>query len=403
MLPGRRAFILALMCLLLSLSGCWSRREIETLGFVMAMGIDKAQDEDKLQLTMLVAKPFAMGGGEESNPQEAATWVFSSTGDTVFEAIRNGNSQSPRRLFFAHNRWILFGEEFAREGIQEALDFWSRDGESRRTVHIAVTKDTTASQMLQTRFELERQPSEGGRGVLNNAATALSTVVTVRLNEFAQFLESPGISPVASRVELVPRPKDADVRGEVVEQEIGSSARFTGAAVFNGDRLVGWLDKSETRGLNWVRSEVKSALLIVDDPGNHGERVGIEIISARAQTSVEHVDGRFVTRIKVEAEGHLGDTTAFVEPDTDVWESLEKRMAQVIREEIRAAVSKGQLLRTDFLGFGASFYRSNPRLWSQVKDDWQDFVFPTMTVEIDIRTKLRRTGLVIRSDKIASK
>ena len=123
MLSGRQVSILLLVCLLLSLSGCWSRREIETLGFVMAMGIDKAQEEGKLQLTMLVAKPFALGGGEKSNPQEAAVWIFSSTGDTVFEAIRNGNSQSPRRLFFAHNRWVLFGEELAREGISRLWIF----------------------------------------------------------------------------------------------------------------------------------------------------------------------------------------------------------------------------------------------------------------------------------------
>ena len=403
MLSGRQVSILLLVCLLLSLSGCWSRREIETLGFVMAMGIDKAQEEGKLQLTMLVAKPFALGGGEKSNPQEAAVWIFSSTGDTVFEAIRNGNSQSPRRLFFAHNRWVLFGEELAREGIQQALDFWSRDGESRRTVHVAVAKGTTASQMLQTRFELERQPSEGARGILNIAAMALSTVVTVRLNEFLQSLESPGVSPVASRADIVPRPKDPDVRGEVVEEVIGSSARITGAAVFKREHLVGWLDQSETRGLNWVRSEVRSALLVIEDPGNPGQRIGIEITRARGQSSVEHVDGRFVARIKVEAEGHLGDTTAFVEPETDIWELLEKRMAQAIREDIYAAVSKGQKLQTDFFGFGSYLYRSNPRLWSQVEDEWQDLIFPTMAVEIDVRSQLRRTGLVIRSDKLTSR
>ena len=128
-------------------------------------------------------------------------------------------------------------------------------------MHVAVAKGTTASQMLQTRFELERQPSEGARGILNNAAKALSTVVTVRLNEFLQSLESPGVSPVASRADIVPRPKDPDVRGEVVEEVIGSSARITGAAVFKRDHLVGWLDQSETRGLNWVRSEVEAPFL----------------------------------------------------------------------------------------------------------------------------------------------
>ena len=99
----------------------------------------------------------------------------------------------------------------------------------------------------------------------------------------------------------------------------------------------------------------------------------------------------------------MGDTTAFVEPETDIWELLEKRMAQAIREDIYAAVSKGQKLQTDFFGFGSYLYRSNPRLWSQVEDEWQDLIFPTMAVEIDVRSQLRRTGLVIRSDKLTSR
>lgn len=146
-----------LLSLAWSVSGCWNSREIETLGFVMAVGIDKAQEEGKVQLTLLVAKPFALGGGEKGTPQESPVWIFSSTGDTVFDAIRNGNSQSPRRLFFAHNRWIVFGEDFAIEGILPALDLWSRDGETRRTTQVAVAKGAKASDMLQTRFELERR------------------------------------------------------------------------------------------------------------------------------------------------------------------------------------------------------------------------------------------------------
>lgn len=403
----RRHLFLTTILLLLSLltSGCWSRREIETLGFVMAIGIDKAQEDGKIQITAVIAKPFAIGGGDKGVPQESPAWIVSSTGLTAFDAVRNFASQSPRRFFFAHNRWIVFGEEFAKDGIVPALDLWSRNGETRRTAYVAVAKGATASDMLQTQFELERMPSEGARGTLLDAERALSSVVVISLSEFVQSLESAGSSAVAGRVEMVPRPQEFDIRGEVVREKVGASARFSGAAVFSGDRLVGWLDKSETRGMSWIHSKIKSGVIVIDNPQTPDSYVSIRISRARSQNKIAVENGRAVAHIKVEAEGDLGDTTNLIEPlqDRDLWSSMESRMAEVIRQEIRTAVSRGQELQTDYLGFGTMLYRSNPKLWEQLKDDWQDNVFPEMELEIDVRATIRRMGLVTRSDKVTVK
>lgn len=397
-------FVALLIFIVFFASGCWNRREIETLGFVMAVGIDRAQQDGKIQVTMLVSKPFALGGAEGSAPEESSVWMLTSTGDTVFEAIRNGSSQSPRFLFFAHNRWILFGEQYAREGVRSALDVWSRDGEARRTVQVAVAKAATAFDALQTRFELEQQPSEGGRGVLRNASVSQSAVVITRFNDFVQMLEMGGVNPVVTRLEIVARPFDTDIRQEVPPDKVPSSARFTGAAAFKEDRLVGWLDKTETRGLNWVLSDVRGALLVVDNPQSVGKRVGIEILRGKAKNKIEYVDGRFKVFIRIEAEGILGDSTCYIEPQqSQFWDSLERRAAEAIRGEIRASLVKAQTLQSDYFGFGTLLYRSNPKLWDQVKEDWLDVIFPRLEADIEVSFKMQRTGLVNRSDRITRK
>lgn len=228
--------------------------------------------------------------------------------------------------------------------------------------------------------------------------------MNIQLNEFVQLLETVGSNAVASHVEIVPRPPADDVRGEVLRDKVGSSARFTGAAVFKGDRLVGWLDKSETRGLNWIRSKVKSGIIVIENPQTPGSSIGLEIVHGRGQSRVELADGQFVARIRVDVEGNFGDTTGFIDPEFDgLWASMERRMAEAIKQEIQAAVTKAQELRTDYIGFGTSLYRSNPKLWGQVQDDWQELLLPNMAVEIDVRAKLRRLGLVIRSDRVRQK
>ncbi|WP_237766612.1 Ger(x)C family spore germination protein [Peribacillus simplex] len=47
----------------LLLAGCWDRVEINNIGIVLAAGLDKTA-EDKIVLSVQIAIPEAMGGGQ---------------------------------------------------------------------------------------------------------------------------------------------------------------------------------------------------------------------------------------------------------------------------------------------------------------------------------------------------
>jgi len=49
--------IIICVFLVLSLSGCWNRRELDTFSILMGMGIDKAEELGKIQLTAQIVKP----------------------------------------------------------------------------------------------------------------------------------------------------------------------------------------------------------------------------------------------------------------------------------------------------------------------------------------------------------
>jgi spore germination protein KC len=99
--PSNRLSLVILTILLLLLGGCWNRREVESLAFVMAAGIDKAAEGGKVQVTVQIARPAALvSGGQGSGAMERAFWLVSSTGYTPFDAVRNFSMQSSRRLFW---------------------------------------------------------------------------------------------------------------------------------------------------------------------------------------------------------------------------------------------------------------------------------------------------------------
>ncbi|MGE5593250.1 MAG: Ger(x)C family spore germination protein [Betaproteobacteria bacterium] len=405
---GKRALRAAALPLIATImataTGCWNRREIETVGFVLAAGVDEAQEEGKIQLTVQMAKPFAIGGGEgpSGTTGEKPFWVVSSTGHTVFEAVRNLLSQSPRRPFWAHNRFIVIGEELARKGIRDVLDLFCRDGESRLRVWMVVAEGAKASDLLQTEFELERMPAEGAMGLLQSAREGLSTVGEDMLNDFLQRLEGEGIDPIATRAEIVSRPQEFDIRGELKRETIGGSLRLTGAAVFKDDRLVGWLNKPETRGFNWVVGRVQSGIIVIENPREEGKFIGLEILRAKGDFKPEVRSGKVTVTVKIEAEANVGDVQGFVDllESRGVWASMERRMATAIENEVMAAVAKAQELGSDIFGFGAELSRRDPKKWAdEFRDRW-DEEFRNIDVQVEVKARLRRSGLALRSTRV---
>lgn len=395
-----RASLTYLLILITTLvTGCWNRREIDTLGLVMASGIDEAEDGG-IKLTVHVAKPFAIGGGESDTKGslEKPFWVVTSTGKTVFEAVRNLASQSPRRLYWAHNRFLIIGEALARKGVTEILDLFARDAEPRLLAFIVVAKGATAWDLLQAEFELEKMPSEGGQGIILNVEQSLSSIVEAKLTDFLLRLESEGIEAVGIQADIIPLQPDYAIDGDLQRKEVKSRVRFGGTAVFKGGKLVGWLDERETRGANWVLGKVSSGILVVKQPGQEDKLVSLEILRGRGNVKAEIKDGKVSIKIRVEAEANLGEAQGTFDPvqSPQTWAVLETYMKEAIQGEISAALEKIRELNSDILGFGAAVFRKDPKYWRQIEGRWYE-VFPDLEITVEVNAKLRRTGLIMRS------
>ncbi len=401
---ARVAVILTMVLVVVSVAGCWSRKEIEDIGFVLSVGVDHAAKEGEIMVTVHIAKPFAISMGVSGAVDEKPFWQVSSTGHTVFEAVRNLRQQSPRRPLLSHSRFIVFGEELARGGIGDVIDFFAREGEVRETSVVVVAKDVKASEVVWNEFELERIPSEGALGIMKIAVRELSTTVMITFNEFLQMLEAEGSEPVASRAELVRRPPSEDPRGELKRETISVSGRETGAAVFKGDKLVGWLDKTQTRGLQWVKGKVRSGIIVIEQPEEENKLASIEILRAHSTVTPKISNGRPSILIKVGALGSLGEVQEFFDPmeSQKMWTSMEQRMSEVIRQEIEAALDIAKHnFNSDIFGFGCAICRKYPKEWADLKDKW-DEEFPKLDVDIEVKASLRRSGLARRSVRIVS-
>lgn len=370
-----RAVLLLLLCIPL-LAGCWDRMEVNDLAIVDLVGVDAAEEGLRLTVTVVVPtraqiSPSAGGGGAGGEGPPAV--IYSAEGESVMNAMMKIQERLSRRLFWAHVRALIIGEEFARSGVRPALDFWSRHREPRLIMQVAVTPGQ-ASDFLAASPRLERLLSEAVRETIN-----MRMQVKVTMKDFLGSLRSETEEPIAPRVQLV-------------SAEGGQDAEVSGTALFQDDRLVGWLGDSETRGLLWLRGEITTGVATVDVPS--GGKVSMMLIRARTSTRPDFSTGRLRMIVEIVAEDDVYESSAPLDLGKEetvlfVEELLRKDIQQRARETVERVQRE---FAVDVFNFGDAVRRAAPLRWEGgLKQRWAE-VFPNLPVEIVVSAHVRRTG-----------
>jgi spore germination protein KC len=405
---NRRTILLILLTLfiLITQPACWDRKEVEQLGIVLATAVEPAPG-GRVRLTVQNLNPGALvrgsaagmgGGGGGGIVGNKAYRNRSTEGDTVFEAVRELSRKAPRQLYFAHNQLIILSEDLARQrGVREVLDFFERNPQIRRTTWVLVGKGDLTS-LLDEPGRLETTPSQRIFSIINERFLT-SQYAVQNLGNFTELMESGNTQPFTAVVEEFPNPAFPEdpahrfMEGHIPEPH--HEIKITGTALFRRDRLAGSLNPEESRGLLWVRGEVKGGIIEVPDPEGKGGLISLEILRSKTKLQPEIRGGRIFVTVDIREESNLGETTGPLDlsrPETI--KKLEALQAGAIRSEVESALAKAQQeYGVDVFGFGEAVHRKFPEQWKEIKKDWPD-LFPLVQVQVVVDAKIRRTGMI---------
>lgn len=373
-------FIL-LLCIL---TGCWNRRELNTLSIVQAVGIDRTEN-GQISLTFQILKPSdiktpaSAGGGGGSK----GVWTVTSTGQTIFDALRNATMEADRKLFLPFNKIIVIGEGAARAGIAPLTDFFDRDHEIRRLSYIFIARGK-AKDIIEATHEQESVPAKAIEN-LAKVTFATSKVPKVTLHEVLKILAGKTSDPIITGIEILTQQENGKEKKQL---------KLNNTAIFDKDKLIGWFAGKETRGLLWILGQVKSGIIVVPSPGEETRNVSLEITKASSKVKPEIINGKLVITVEVKEEGNLGEQMSekvdLTKPDT--FKELEKRQEAAIRDEINAALEKGlKEWGVDIFKFGEEVHRKFPGEWKELKKSW-DEELQDIEVKVEVEAKLRRVG-----------
>ena len=378
--------ILTLALLLtFTLAGCQSARELNDLPIVIGMGVDRAEAPQTVEITAQVVKPRSVGGakgggaGGGENGSDAF-WNVHSTGETVLSAERDASHQTGSRLFMSHAEVLVFGRELAADGIQEHIDFFLRSREFRATAFIFVAQGK-AGDILRVKPATEKLPAMSLAKLVHGYGFT-SEYLKVNLLDFSNRLMSKTFAPVAPLVTVLPGAK-------------GKELYVTDLAVFKQARMVGMLDRRETRGLLWVLGKVKGGLIVVGSPQGQGGAT-LEIMTAKGKATPVLQDGQITMNIEIKTEAGLAEQTTMenlVTPEGFAY--LEQALSEAVQAEVLAAFAKSRQLNADVFGFGEDVHKKYPAQWRQTEDRW-DEVYGDVKLHITVESKVRKADLITR-------
>ncbi len=378
---GKRGvvFLLLILSIILLTTGCWNRKELNQLAIVAAVGVDKGDDQ-KIQLTIQIIKPGTLKEGGSGT--EKPVWIIKSSGNTVFEAVRNFVAKSGRKLFWPHTMVIVIGDKIAKEGILPVIDWFLRDPEMRLRTFVLVTQGE-ASEIINGDSGLEKIPASHLERMIKDSDILSESVATNLMDVTNMILSQPSHSVIGS--------VDKTKSGQGEEEELS----LRGAGVFRKDKLLGWLNPLETRGYLWIKGKVKSGVIIVPSPEHPDQLISLEIIKSKSKIIPRLENGTLKYTIEVDVTSNLGEqmgTEDLINPE--MFTVLEDEQRQAVEKEIVTLIQKAQEdYKLDILGLGEATLRELPQEWNKVKDQWEE-KFPQAEIEVKVNSKLLHSGML---------
>ncbi|WAA12709.1 Ger(x)C family spore germination protein [Fervidibacillus halotolerans] len=380
------------------LTGCWSRRELNDLAIVVAIGIDQAENGQYLVSAQVVnpAEIASQSGSGAGTINYSPITTYQAKADTIVEALRKITTVSPRKIYVSHIRMLVIGEEVAKNGIANVLDFFSRDHEFRTDFFITVTKDTTAEKVLSVYTELEKIPANKLFNSLEMSERYWAPTRGVFLDELLSDLILEGKEPVLTAITITGDYETGEEETNVQEIIQDAQLKYENIGVFKKDKLVGWLNTEESKGFNYITGTVNNTVGHMSCPD--GGKFSKEQIVAKSKITPKIVNGKPEIFVHIWTESNIAEVNCQIDlSKMETIKQLEKLASGEIEKHANLAIEKAQKeFQSDIFGFGDLIYRKNPKTWKKLKDHW-DEAFSAMPVHVKVDVHIRRFGTIENS------
>jgi spore germination protein KC len=311
-LVNKKVFtFLILIPLMLSLTGCWDRLELEEQAYVIAVGVDMAPD-NKYSITYQIAGP---GGGGLTNITGSSTQQPSSEEVTfivpdLISARDLASASVTRRPSFSHTSNIIVSEEVARSShFYELMSTAVRDRQIRRDSFLIISKEKAADFIRNNKPLLESRPQQFYEFMSRRWQ---ETALVPRLSNLSRLLqrtkhgESLFLANYGATIASENKVGENENKYEAgqIQKGGGNPTEILGSCVIKDGVMIDTLDGEETRICQLLRpkNNVESIQISFQDPKEKENRVSTNLTKNYTKIDVDVKSDKLKIKVQVSVD-----------------------------------------------------------------------------------------------------
>ena len=335
-------------------------REIEHMRLIHAVGFDL--DGGRLELSV---------SGGAKNKQGVTR--LSGYGQNISDAmVQLQNFSGKEELYYAHTRFMLCGDDYARSGIFPMLRHMQQNPQLRMDIPLFVIRDGRAKDLLLYAGGEENSIYDVLQVVMGDCKKHGSSIpfscddLLVQLNEYGSGL----VCALDIR-------KTQESSPDAQPQDLTPMA--AGFGILQQGKLVGYLSADSAPGVGILLGKTGSDSSTIT---LEGQPITYHITKADHRLTPQWGPGGSLTGLQLSVS-----VTAAVkegEPQTAGLSGLEHRFTRRIQDWMEDITRQMNATGADFLNFGGELARMAPRRWEAMPVPWPEQLSSLpITVSVD--------------------
>ena len=386
------------------LCGCTDATEPETLGYVVAIGIDSAEDEDGYNITLQFANPSKISGDAESGGEGGSKSVDDITvlAPGIYPAVNLANHIISKKFVLSHTKVIVFSDEIAKKGIGEFLEAVGRSSDIRPNTYFTVCEGKAKDFLAAVNPETEVNPVRYYTMIFENDYSGF--IPQYKSQDFYFYYNSDeknAVMPICSiKKDSATPPSDHDgyqeevpdyIAGEI--QTNSKEIQVMGTAIFDGDTKISEIRDIETEIFNLLSGRYKTSFVSYEF--NNEPVTVLQTQRRKPKITVDTSQSTPKISVKLYLEVDLSSGTAESRLENEA-ESFSREAEKELKKQTEAFLNKTTELGCDIVGFGSFAKRNFMTNADFSAYKWKE-KYKNAEFDVSVDLSVRRTGLIVRS------
>lgn len=374
-----------LILLLPLLSGCYNYRELNELGITTAVSID--YKDNNFYVIAEVINPIKQQDASSSNNSPFVN--YNSSSSSLQDAFRKVVLESPRQLYAAQLEIIVLSEEVVNNHLEEVLEYFARDPETRTEIKIIVAKTEDSTKAITLQTLLTSLSSSNIIKSLDLQSKVLGMAYPVTLNELLNMYIDPYLEVVLPSMTLYGNYEIGDEKENITTSSPKAIVKIDGSTITKDNKILGYLDLEESKILNLINGKLKETIIKMNYYDGY-----IIFEPNRIKVSRELDIKNNIIKINISGYSKTKEIQSNINAkDPKEIEKLNKALNMELEKKITDTFNSiREKYSTDVFGFQELYYRTDYKYFKENCTNWYEDIYPKIKLEVKANVRLYEKG-----------